>query len=117
MSLASTRLSLTHLCTIERNTNAGADGWGDPGVPTFATLAANVPCRVGVNAGQEVVDATTTAVIQDMRLILPPGTDVTELDLIGDITYRGATIVSGPVGIRSVLWRQDHIELVLKQVS
>lgn len=115
MSLVSSRLSLVHRCTIERG-SGGDDDWGNPDVPTWAAHLSDVPCVVNMAAGRERADDGETVVIEDLRLILPLGTDVTETDRIGDITFRGDTIVAGPTGIRSVLRHRDHLELLLVRV-
>lgn len=117
MSLVSSRVSLKHSCTIERDANAGSsNARGNPNTPNWQTLA-TVPCRLSVTAGQEAVDATTTAVVEDMRLIVTSDTDVTERDRINGVTYRGATYAAGVIGIRAVLHHQDHIEIVLVRIS
>lgn len=118
MSLASTRLSLTHLMTIQRDANAGTDnGWGNPDSPDWQPHLTDVPCRSWADAGRETVDATTTVVVEDLRVIVTIGTDVTERDRLGDITHRGHVVVKGPTGIRAVLRNQDHLELVLVRLS
>jgi len=116
VSLVASRLSLKHAVTIERATSA-PDSWGNPGPPTWTSLVTDLPCRVWTNAGREAVDATTVAVIEDMRLIVTLDTDVTEQDRISVVKYRGDTIVTGPVSIRAVLRHQDHLELVLTRVA
>jgi hypothetical protein len=118
VSLASSRLSLTHRCTIERDTNAGpgADGWEN--APDWQPHIEALPCRAWTNAGREVVaDKESVVVVEDMRILVALGTDVTEHDRLGDVTYRGDVIFPGPTGIRAVLHRKDHVELVLVKAS
>lgn len=119
MSLVSSRLSLTHRCTIERDANAGGDdGWGNPPAPSWQTHLSDLVCRSWVTAGrEEVKDGQSIVVVEDTRLIVPLGTDVTERDRVASVTYRGGTVQDGPLGIRSVLVRRDRIELVLVKVS
>src|SRR5690242_10787800 len=100
MSLVSSRLSLTHSCTIQRDANLGTpDDWGTPSTPDWQDHLTGQPCRAWTMAGREQMDSSTTAVIEDMRMIVPLGTDVTEQDRVGDVTYRGDTIIVGPTGI------------------
>jgi hypothetical protein len=118
MSLASSRLSLTHLVTTQRDASAAVDGgWGNPDAPNWKDNLTNVPCRVWTAAGRETVDATTTVVVEDARMIVPLGTDVTERDRLGDVTFRGAVIFAGPTSVRAVLQRADHLELVLVRLA
>lgn len=118
MTLVSSRVNLIHEVTIERNANAGTpDPWNAPGAPGWQTHLAGVPCRAWTDAGRQVVDATTTVVVEDIRLVTTLDIDVTAADRIVDITYRGATFIPGPIEIRAVLRHADHIELVLVQLS
>lgn len=117
MSLVASRVSLIHSCTIQRDASLGTpDNWGTPSTPSWQTNA-TVSCRAWTNTGREQMDSTTSAVIEDMRLIVPLGTDVTEQDRVGTVTYRGSTIMAGPLGIRAVIGRKDHLELILARVS
>lgn len=119
MSLIAARLSLTHRCTIERADNtASLDEWGAPDPADWQTHLSDQPCRSQATAGHEAVtDTTTLVVVEDVRLLLPLGVDVTEQDRVVSVTYRGATIQEGPLGIRAVLVHQDHIELVLVRIA
>lgn len=116
MSLISSRLSLVHRCALERAT-AAAGSWNVPGPATWGDHLTDVPCVMNMNAGRERTDDDTAVVIEDIRLLVPLGTDVTERDRIGDISFRGDTILDGPTGIRAVLHRRDHLELVLVRLS
>jgi hypothetical protein len=118
MSLVSSRLSLTHLVTIQRDASAGVDGgWGNPDVPNWQPYLVGVPCRAWATAGHETINETTNVVVEEVRLIVPLGTDVTEQDRLGDITHRGAVFLAGPTGIRAVLRHADHLDLVLVRIS
>lgn len=119
MSLASSRVQLTYRCTIERDANASSDdGSGNPLPPSWQANLTNLPCRAWTTAGREAVtDTTTVVVVEDVRVIVPLGTDVTEEDRVASVTYRGGTVWAGPLGIRAVLARKDHLELLLVKVS
>lgn len=111
MSTTSTRLALTHCTTIERN-----EGTDDPfGGETagWEALGEDVECRAWINTGREQVSGERTLVVNDMRCLLPLGTDVSESDRLGDITERGEVIFPGPFGIEAVMRQRDHIELML----
>lgn len=116
MSLVSSGLSLIHVTTVERDESEPA-GWGDASVPDWQPHLTSLRCRYWATFGREQMDAESQVVIEDMRLIVPLGTDVTEKDRLGDITYQGTTIVTGPVGIRAVLAHKDHLELILVRLG
>lgn len=116
MSLVGSRVSMRDRCLIERAaTSTGS--WNVPGPPTWSAHVSGVPCRVFAKDGRERTDAETNVVVEDMRLLVPLGTDVTASDRVGLVTRRGATVVAGPVGIRAVLPRATHLELVLVALS
>lgn len=118
MSLAGSRLSLTDKCVVERPTNLeGASAWNVPCAPTWGSLHTRLPCRLLVNSGQERTHAETNVEVIDMRLLVPLGTDVVATDRVSAVTRRGVTVVDGPVGIRAVLPRRTHLELVLVGLS
>lgn len=117
MSLVASRVSLTHRCTIERNTTTTTNPHGTPDKATWQPHLTDYPCRLGLTAGREVIDEKTTAVIEDMRLIVTVDTDVTEKDRVSVVTYRGSVFAAGPIGIRAVLRRHDHLELVLVRIA
>jgi hypothetical protein len=117
MSVVGSRVALTHRCVIERDAAGSTNGWGTPDSPDWQPHLTDLPCRGWTTVGVEKTDATTTAVVEDMRLIVSLDTDVTERDRVGSVTSRGVTIIAGPVGIRVVLARKDHLELVLVRVS
>jgi len=117
VSLVGSRVNLTHRCTIQRDTS-DAGGWNVPGPPEWDDHLEDVPCRVWAPTGREdIANDTTIAPVTDVRLIVPLGTDVTTSDRILEVTSRGATIQPGPLGIRAVIHRQDHLELLLVEVS
>jgi hypothetical protein len=91
MSLVSSRLSLTHLCTVERDVNQHHERVGNPAAPNWQPLATERACASsGRPPAASDVDGDTFAAVEDMRLIVPADTDVTERDRIGDVTDRGA---------------------------
>lgn len=117
MSLMSIRLALIHRCTIQRNTNSTPGDWGGDGPATFEDNLTDLRCRLGTTGGRERVEDATFVAVEDMRLIVEVGTDVTTEDIISEVTFRGETIMEGPVSIRAVLPHQDHLELLLEKVS
>lgn len=119
MSLASTGLLMTHLTTVQRDANAGTlNAAGGQASPDWQDHLTNLPCRAWTSAGREQLDATTSVVVEDMRCIVAVGTDVTEQDrLNGVVDEYGNEVISGLVGIRAVIIRNDHLELMLVRIS
>ena len=101
--------------TIERDTTGGAtDPYGNPVEPVYAVAYNDVPCWLTQTAGVEMVAGDRTVVVNDYRLYFPPGTDITELDRVGEVRdRRGVPRLERPMDIRSVIPRIDHKEVVL----
>ena len=117
MTLLSSRLGLTHRCTIERAASGGSDEWGQPVPPVWETHLSGVLCKAWTNAAREPVDADKSVVIEDRRVALPLDTDVTEADRLGDITDAAGTVLfEGPMDIVGVLRYSRHMELLLERV-
>lgn len=117
MSIQGMRLKFIHLCTTQRS-GAGTDDWGNPAAPVWVDHLTDLPCRVWASAGREAVtDNTTVVVVEDLRLLCPLDSDVTETDQVSIVTSRGDTILAGPVQIRSVLRHTDHLELLLTRIA
>jgi hypothetical protein len=97
---------------LERDANADTDdGSGNPLPPDWQPHLTQV-CRFWANAAREAVDdSSTVVVVEDVRVIVPTGTDVTEDDRIAQIANRGGTVLDGPLGIRGILQRRDFLEL------
>lgn len=116
MSLVTSRVGLRHRCTIERNAGGSEDDWGNPQADDWQTHLDDVPCRAWTNAAREPIDDETQVVLEDRRLTLTLGTDVTEHDRIASVTSGGTEIFPGPMDIDGVLRFTDHIELILQEI-
>jgi len=116
MSLAASRVALTHRTTIERDT-ASVDDWGQPGSPAWEGFLFDVPCYVTTQAEREPVSVDRTIVVEDLRAIIELDTDVTERDRLGDVVCRGDTLYEGPLGIEAVLRYPTHKELMLRRIG
>lgn len=121
MTGVSSRVLLTHLCTIERN-QGGTDSHGGQ-ISDFQPYLTDQPCRGWVATGKDVVKPAGGArpgefvTLEERHLMLPLGTDVTERDRIGDVTYRGDVVLDGPHIVEAVLRFDDRLELLLRRVS
>lgn len=118
MSLISSRVALIHVATVQRDSNAGVVTNGIQQAPSWSDHLTNLACRAWTTTGREVLDPTTSVIVEDMRVIVPLGTDVNEQDRItGVVDHEGNSVISGNVGIRAVITRKDHLELILVRIS
>lgn len=118
MTLSSSRVAYRHRCTIERDANqSGTDQWGNPTEPGWQSHLADQPCRAWTEAAREPVDDHTNVVLEDRRVSLAVGTDVTEADRVASVTDKaGTTIFEGPMGIEGITRFPDHLELLLERI-
>lgn len=109
---------LTHQTTVQRDANANTlNAAGAQESPSWGDHLTDLPCRFWTTSGREQLDPTTSVVAEQMKMIVELGTDVTEQDRLSDITVQGSVIAEGPIGIRAVIAREDHLELVLERIS
>jgi hypothetical protein len=114
VTLLGSRVSMTHVCSTLRNQGV-VDEWGGSST-NFVEYLADVACRAWTSAAREPVDVDRTVTVEDLRMAVPTGTDITENDLVGDITERGATIFPGPMTVEAVLHYSTHLEVVLARI-
>lgn len=97
MSSIGARVGLIYFCDILRN--SGSDNsWGSPDA-SWTADASYVPCRAWTT-GESLAPSDDRIISTSSRfIILPLGTDVTELDRIGNVYLRD----------RSVLWPAAHL--------
>ena len=119
--MSAVRSRMVHRATVERDSSGGRDQWGQEQPPQWATLHAALPCFAWVRADRikgERVTADTTAVIEDLRMIVPLGTSINETDRVSTIKNRaGIELHRGPMGIESVTYHHSHLEVALVQVG
>lgn len=115
----SARAVMRHRTTINRNQSPD-DDWGEQAAPGWNEHLTGLPCHAWFNAGRMVIEpaAGVDAVVKDLRLIVPSGTDVTVRDQVGPVLdKRGGTILPGPFEIDDIGIRADHQLLFLKEVG
>lgn len=116
MSLSSSRVGYRHRCVIERN-GATTDNWGDSTGPGWAPHLSDVPCRAWTTGGSEPVDDNRTVVIEDRRISMSIGTDITEKDQVQSVTdLAGNIIFDGPMTVEAILRHTDHLEVLVKRI-
>jgi hypothetical protein len=110
MTMTMAGAMMTMRCQLERDSLAGHSD-----EKRFTALGSAVACRLWSIAGREAVGEDKTTVVEDLRAIVPLGTDVTVLDQIHGITDRaGNSIDSRVLEVQSLLSKKDHIELILE---
>ena len=109
---------MTHRATVQRNTPAGTDGFGGPGVASWGAHIAALKCWLYTKSEREVIDGEKSATLGSHKLLIPLGTDITEADRITAVDDRlGGSIVANTMRIHSVTHRHNHLELVVEEVS
>ena len=113
----SARSRMTHRVLVQRATTVD-DEYGMPGPSTWATHIASLACWFWQRAEREVMDTNKTAIVEDLRMIVPKGTDLSEKDRINGVTDRRGTVIrTGLMGIESVISRRQHLELALRGIA
>ena len=115
----SARTQLAHRCTLERDAaRTIPDGYGLPSDPDWQPLQADLPCFLWSTAERELITGERSAVIEDLRMLVPLGTDVTERDRVSAVSDRlGNVVRAGTMGIAAVMRKHDHLELALTGVE
>lgn len=113
------RQTMTHRALIERYTAGAADDSGNPSPGVWATAVASQPCRLYSTTSREAISEDRTAVVVDLKIMLPLDADVTEDDRINGITDRnGGTILDGLAAFAGeLLHKGDHREASLTRVT
>lgn len=114
----SARSRMTQRALIQRATSAGTDDYGNPLPPSWATHIASLPIWLYASTEREAVTEETTAVVADLRAMVPLDADVTEQDRIAGITdRRGNVIEPATLGVETVLYQRSHRQLTLSRVT
>lgn len=107
---------MTMRATVERGATV-EDEYGNPGPITWGAHIAALPCWLYSRTEREVT-GEKSAVIEDLRLMVPKGTDVTEKDRISAVVdRRGQAIRPGVLVIEAVVRRRDHLELDVRGIA
>lgn len=112
------RQRMTMRATIERDQQAAEDPWGHPENPDWQTHLDRLPCSMWVHVETDVTDDNMQAVVEDRRAIFPLDTDLTPTDRIAQVAdRRGQVLFDGPMRIRTVVRRADHLEVLVDRSS
>lgn len=111
------RLSMRWRAAVTRNTATGTDVNRLPATPAW-TAHLTIPCRPMLKAEREARDENKTAIVEDFRLLIPKGLDVTTNDRVSNVTNRKQVVeYAGPYLIDAKLERREHVELILRQIA
>lgn len=108
----------TMRAVVQRNTATGKDAWGQPVAPTWTTIG-TLRCFAWSNQSRELVDGDKTAMVEDMRMMVALGADITENDELTAITdARGNLLIPGRLRVDGPVQRKHtHLEAALKRVA
>jgi hypothetical protein len=120
----SARSRMTQRAQLQRY-SVGAEG--DSGNETTPGAWANVGDRIPIwlygSTEREAVTEETTAVVTDLKAMVPRSTSVTESDRLGGpgvaaiVDRLGNVLEAGVLGIETVLIKRTHIQLTLSRVA
>ena len=121
------RSRMTLRAHVQRSTSPGEDDFGNPLPAEWAEHIASLPIWVHGSTEKEAVTEETTAVVADLKALVPLGTDITEQDRLGGtidgtthdavVDRQGNTVYPGVLGIEAILWQRSHLQLTLSRVS
>ncbi len=112
------RTQMTMRADIERDGTATTNARGHPDPPVYASHLTGLACRVWSQRRQEVVDGRKEAMVEEIRMMVPVGTDITELDRVANVKDRlGVVIWTGPMNIRGIQHKHTQLEMELQRVQ
>ena len=112
------RSRMTHRALVERGTSPGVDDYDNPQPAEWATHIAALPCFLYGSTEREAVTDERTAVVSDLKLMVPLSADVTEQDRINQIVDRRGTVIEpGTLHVEEVLYRRSHRLVTLSRVT
>ena len=122
MSRQTVENRMTHRALVERDTAATRDGYGSKSKPAYASHIAALRCffyrERGAGSSVESERTRGTVLIDNLRIMVPLGTDITEADRVNGITEVDGTVVeSGFMAVTAVTNAHDHLEVRLEKVA
>lgn len=112
------RSRMTQRALVQRFTSPGTDDFGNPLPGTWSTHIAALAIWLYGSTEKEAVTEETTAVVTDLKALVPLAADITEQDRISGITDRKGTVIEpGILGIETILYQRSHKALTLSRVS
>lgn len=104
---------------FERDLGGLKDTWNQAPAVSWQPHLTAQPCLAWTKAKKEVEGGGTNvkvAVVEDMRINVPLGMDVTSKDRVLNIEDRKGTILfTGPFSVDTVQIRRTHLELLISK--
>jgi hypothetical protein len=117
------RQRMTQRALIERNVqpseevSPSGNDYGE-GADDWTTLHAALPCWLYTRTEVGTLGSEKTVLVEEVRMLVPSGTDVTELDRVNGVTDRlGRDVRPGIYRIATVVNRRAFLELGLEQAQ
>lgn len=112
MTVIGSRIGMRHTCDIERASGAD-DSWGQPGT-TWTIAHASVVCHVWTSSETLINENDAVMTLAVRYIVFPLGTDISNVDRIGDIKLRGQLLWPGPHYLDEVAILPDRLEATLR---
>lgn len=116
----SARATMTMRATVSRDLNTETTSWGREGAPAFVEIGV-VACRAYSKTRVDKDDDGKSAVVEDMRALVPGTVDVEEedqlviVDRLGQLQFGGPVLVETRVRRGGSGSRSSHYELGLRR--
>lgn len=106
-------------CTVQRNYTTDTDAFGHVAAQhDWQTHLDGLPCFYWSRSKAEIMDGEKTAAVEQLSLMVPAGTDVTEGDRIVNVTDRRfASIRPGIMEVLTVQRRAGYLALALRGID
>lgn len=112
-----TRQAMIMRADIQNNTAVTVDAYGNPVPPVWASLS-TVACIAYTKVRKEVIDGDKIVLVEDLKALFPLASGVIEAHRIANIKDRlGAVLFAGPLQIRTIQRRRDHLEASLDRIQ
>lgn len=114
------RASMTMQATVTRNVNPAKQEWGRDAAPNFVEVGI-IPCRVWSKVRRDVDTDRKSAVVEDLRAMVPVDADVMEddqlevRDRLGNLLFGGPLLVEAAPHAGSSGSGHNHNVLMLRR--
>jgi hypothetical protein len=115
-------MAMRHRATVLRNVETSTGRWNTPVAPDYQPLEDPIACwfwSAGTAGTRTVEGPAVNVVLEDLRMLVPLGADLSTADRIGDVVDRRGRIIStGELRIDAdQVVANSHRELVLARIT